>query len=313
MDETSNSHVRSLRVFANKRVYLVKRSKIKMDEKNVQSIRLNDGTSLPSIGFGTVKVKGAQGVVSTLSAIEAGYRLIDTSTNYNNEGMVGEAVRRSSVPREELMISSKLPGASHEYDRAILMIQESLYRIGIDYFDKYLIHWPLPKQGQYVEAWQALVDAQKFGLIKTIGVSNFLPEHLERIIEETGVTPATNQIERHPYFTNNELVEYNKSRGIVTEAWSPLGRELNDVLENETIVSIAKKYNKEAAQIIIRWNLQNDILTVVKSSNYDHQKANLDVFDFELTEEDMRQIDSLDKGEAGRVEGQHPNEYEEFD
>ncbi|PIC58054.1 2,5-diketo-D-gluconic acid reductase [Sporosarcina sp. P12(2017)] len=276
-------------------------------------MRLNDGTSLPSIGFGTVKVKGAQGVVSTLTAIEAGYRLIDTSTNYNNEGMVGEAVRRSSVPREELMISSKLPGASHDYERAILMIQESLYRIGIDYFDKYLIHWPLPKQDQYVEAWQALVDAQKFGLIKTIGVSNFLPEHLERIIEETGVTPATNQIERHPYFNNNELVEYNKSRGIVTEAWSPLGRELNDVLENETIVSIAKKHNKEPAQIIIRWNLQNDILTVVKSSNYAHQKANLDVFDFELTEEDMRQIDSLDKGEAGRVEGQHPNEYEEFD
>ncbi|WP_199170317.1 aldo/keto reductase [Sporosarcina sp. P19] len=284
-----------------------------MEQLKVQSMRLNDGTSLPSIGFGTVKVKGAQGVVSTLTAIEAGYRLIDTSTNYNNEGMVGEAVRRSSVPREELMISSKLPGASHDYERAILMIQESLYRIGIDYFDKYLIHWPLPKQDQYVEAWKALVDAQKFGLIKTIGVSNFLPEHLERIIEETGVTPATNQIERHPYFNNNELVEYNKSRGIVTEAWSPLGRELNDVLENETIVSIAKKYNKEPAQIIIRWNIQNDILTVVKSSNYAHQKANLTVFDFELTEEDMRQIDSLDKGEAGRVEGQHPNEYEEFD
>ncbi|WP_313235615.1 aldo/keto reductase [Sporosarcina ureae] len=284
-----------------------------MEQLKVQSMRLNDGTSLPSIGFGTVKVKGAQGIVSTLTAIEAGYRLIDTSTNYNNEGMVGEAVQRSSVPREELMISSKLPGASHDYERAILMIQESLYRIGIDYFDKYLIHWPLPKQDQYVEAWKALVDAQKFGLIKTIGVSNFLPEHLERIIEETGVTPATNQIERHPYFNNNELVEYNKSRGIVTEAWSPLGRELNDVLENETIVSIAKKYNKEPAQIIIRWNLQNDILTVVKSSNYAHQKANLTVFDFELTEEDIRQIDSLDKGEAGRVEGQHPNEYEEFD
>ncbi|PID23290.1 2,5-diketo-D-gluconic acid reductase [Sporosarcina sp. P3] len=276
-------------------------------------MRLNDGTSLPSIGFGTVKVKGAQGVVSTLTAIEAGYRLIDTSTNYNNEGMVGEAVRRSSVPREELMISSKLPGASHDYERAILMIQESLYRIGIDYFDKYLIHWPLPKQDQYVEAWKALVDAQKFGLIKTIGVSNFLPEHLDRIIEETGVTPATNQIERHPYFNNNDVVEYNKSLGIVTEAWSPLGRELNDVLENETIVSIAKKYNKEPAQIIIRWNLQNDILTVVKSSNYDHQTANLDVLDFELTAEDMKQIDSLDQGEAGRVEGQHPNEYEEFD
>lgn len=280
---------------------------------NIQSHRLNDGTSLPSIGFGTVNINGAQGVTSVLSAIEAGYRLIDTSTNYNNEGMVGEALRRSSVPREELMISSKLPGHSHDYDKAILMIQESLYRIGLDYFDKYLIHWPLPKQGKYEDAWQALVDAQKFGLIKTIGVSNFLPEHLERIIEKTGVTPATNQIERHPYFNNNELVEYNKSRGILTEAWSPLGREINDVLTNDTIVSIAEKYNREPAQIIIRWNLQNGVLPIVKSSTYTHQKANLDVFDFELSDEDIQTIDSLDKGEAGRVEGQHPNEYEEFD
>lgn len=280
---------------------------------NIQSHRLNDGTSLPSIGFGTVNINGAQGVTSVLSAIEAGYRLIDTSTNYNNEGMVGEAVRRSSIPREELMISSKLPGHSHDYDKAILMIQESLYRLGIDYFDKYLIHWPLPKQGKYEDAWRALVDAQKFGLIKTIGVSNFLPEHLERIIEKTGVTPATNQIERHPYFNNNELVEYNKSRGILTEAWSPLGREINDVLTNDTIVSIAEKYNREPAQIIIRWNLQNGVLPIVKSSSYKHQKANLNVFDFELSEEDIQTIDSLDKGEAGRVEGQHPNEYEEFD
>ncbi|MDW0108874.1 aldo/keto reductase [Sporosarcina aquimarina] len=281
--------------------------------KNTHSFQLNDRTSLPSIGFGTVNINGAQGVTSVLSAIEAGYRLIDTSTNYNNEGMVGEAIRRSSVPREELMISSKLPGHSHEYDKAILMIQESLYRIGLDYFDKYLIHWPLPKRGKYEEAWQALVDAQKFGLIETIGVSNFLPEHLERIIEITGVTPATNQIERHPYFNNNELVEYNKSRGIITEAWSPLGREINDVLTNDTIVAIAEKYNKEPAQIIIRWNLQNGILPIVKSSSAKHQKANLDVFDFELSEEDIQTIDSLDKGEAGRVEGQHPNEYEEFD
>lgn len=279
----------------------------------IKSIQLNDGTSLPSIGLGTVKIKGAKGVISVLSAIDLGYRLIDTSTNYNNEGMVGEAVRQSSVPREELLISSKLPGASHSYDRAIQMIQESLYRIGIDYFDKYLIHWPLPKQGKYEEAWQALVDAQKFGLIKTIGVSNFLPEHLDRIIEKTGVTPATNQIERHPYFNNNELVEANKNHGILTEAWSPLGREINDVLENETITAIAEKYGREPAQIILRWNLQNGVLPIVKSSSYQHQKANLTVFDFELTEEEIKQIDSLDKGEPGRVEGQHPNEYEEFD
>ncbi len=279
----------------------------------IETFELNDGTILPAIGLGTVNVKGAKGVSSVLSAIDAGYRLIDTSTNYNNEGMVGEAIRRSSVPREELIISSKLPGAAHEYDKAIMMIQESLYRIGIDYFDKYLIHWPLPKQGKYEEAWQALVDAQKFGLIKTIGVSNFLPEHLERIIDKTGVTPATNQSERHPYFNNKEVVKANNELGILTEAWSPFGREINDVLENETIKKIAEKYDKEPAQVIIRWNLQNNVMPIVKSSSLKHQKANLDVFDFELAADDLQQIDNLDKGEAGRVEGQHPNEYEEFD
>src|SRR5699024_795016 len=302
---------------------------------HIQEIQVNDGSHFPSIAFGTVNVKGAHGLNDVLTAIEAGYRLIDTSTNYNNEGMVGEAIRRSSVPREELMISSKLPGAAHSYDKAIQMIQESLYRIGIDHFDKYLIHWPLPKREKYDEAWQALVDAQKFGLIKTIGVSNFLPEHLDRIIEKTGVTPATNQIERHtyfnnnelveenkkrgilketcstlgretndiyenktikkivlsiflpehlyriiektgvttatnqierhPYFNNNELVEENKKRGILTESWSPLGREINDVLENKTIKNIAEKHDKSPAQVIARWNLQNVCLHVVKA------------------------------------------------
>lgn len=279
----------------------------------IEKFELNDGTSLPAIGFGTVNIQGAKGVNSVLTAIDAGYRLIDTSTNYMNEGMVGEAIRRSTVSREKLMVNSKLPGKAHEYDKAIKMIQESLYRIGLDYFDKYLIHWPLPKQDKYDEAWHALVDAQKFGLIKTIGVSNFLPEHLDRIIEKTGVTPATNQIERHPYFNNNDLVKANNERGILTEAWSPFGREINDVLENETIVAIAKKYNKEPAQVIIRWNLQNNVMPIVKASSFSHQKANLDVFDFELSKEDIQQIDSLDKGEEGRVEGQHPNEYEEFD
>lgn len=280
---------------------------------NIKSMVLNDGSTLPSVAFGTVNVKGALGLYDVLNAIESGYRLIDTSTNYHNEGMVGEAVRRTAVPREELIISSKLPGAAHSYDDAIQMIQETLYRIGIDYMDKYLIHWPLPKQDQYVEAWQALVDAQKFGLIKTIGVSNFLPEHLDRIIEKTGVTPATNQIERHPYFNNKELVNENKKRGIVTEAWSPLGREINDVLENDTIISLAQKYDKKPAQVIGRWNIQNDVLFVVKASSPQHQKENLNLFDFELSDEDMKQIDSLDKGEPGRVEGQHPNEYEEYE
>ncbi|WP_342387977.1 aldo/keto reductase [Salinicoccus bachuensis] len=274
---------------------------------------LNDGSTLPEIGLGTVNIQGARGVNSILTAIEEnGYRLIDTSTNYNNEGAVGEAIRRTTVPREQLIISSKLPGAAHDYDKAISMIQESLYRIGIDYFDKYLIHWPLPKQDKYVEAWQALIDAQKFGLIKTIGVSNFLAEHLERLIDETGVTPATNQIERHPYFNNKELVETNRKHGILTEAWSPFGREINDVLENPTIKEIADKYAKSPAQIIVRWNVQNGVLVIPKSDSSLHQRENLDVYGFELTQEDLEAIDGLDKGESGRVEDQHPNEYEEY-
>lgn len=274
---------------------------------------LNDGSTLPEIGLGTVNIRGAKGVNSIVTAIEEnGYRLIDTSTNYNNEGVVGEAIRRADVPREQLIISSKLPGSAHDYDKAITMIQESLYRIGIDYFDKYLIHWPLPKQDKYVEAWQALIDAQKFGLIKTIGVSNFLAEHLERLIEETGVTPATNQIERHPYFNNKELVETNRKHGILTEAWSPFGRKINDVLENPVIKEIADKYAKSPAQVIIRWNVQNGVLVIPKSDSKAHQWENLDVYGFELTEEDLEAIDALDKGEPGRVEDQHPNEYEEY-
>ncbi|CAM2796805.1 aldo/keto reductase [Salinicoccus roseus] len=274
---------------------------------------LNDGSTLPEIGLGTVNIRGAKGVNSIVTAIEEnGYRLIDTSTNYNNEGVVGEAIRRADVPREQLIISSKLPGSAHDYDKAITMIQESLYRIGIDYFDKYLIHWPLPKQEKYVEAWQALIDAQKFGLIKTIGVSNFLAEHLERLIEETGVTPATNQIERHPYFNNKELVETNRKHGILTEAWSPFGRKINDVLENPVIKEIANKYAKSPAQVIIRWNVQNGVLVIPKSDSKAHQWENLDVYGFELTEEDLEAIDALDKGEPGRVEDQHPNEYEEY-
>lgn len=279
----------------------------------IKRFSLNDGTTLPAVGLGTVQIKGAKGVTSVLTAIQNGYRLIDTSTNYNNEGMVGEAVRRSTVPREKLIISSKLPGAAHDYDKAILMIQESLYRIGIDYFDKYLIHWPLPKQGKYVEAWQALVDAQKFGLIKTIGVSNFLDEHLTKIIDETGVTPATNQIERHPYFNNKELVRVNEEKGILTEAWSPFGREINDVLTNPVIKEIAERQGKTAAQVILRWNIENNVLPIAKSASSKNQITNLDLFDFELTDEDRQQIDSLDQGEDGRLQGQHPNEYEEFD
>lgn len=274
---------------------------------------LNDGSVLPPIGLGTVGISGNKGIFDLLNALNAGYRLIDTSTNYHNEGVVGEAVRRSSLPREEILISAKLPGSHHEYDKAFIFLQESLHRTGLQYFDKYLIHWPNPKDGKYVEAWQALVDAQKQGLIKTIGVSNFEPEHLDDIMKETGVTPATNQVERHPYFHNNRMVEENNKRGILTEAWSPFGRGyLNDVLENVTIKEIAEKYDKTPAQIIINWNYQAGVFVIPKSSHPQHQKDNLESFDFELTAGDIEAIDALDQGEDGRVEGQNPNEYHEY-
>lgn len=274
---------------------------------------LNDGSVLPHMGLGTVGIGGERGTLEILSALNLGYRLIDTSTNYNNEGIVGEAVRRSALSREEILISDKLPGSHHEYDKAFIFIQESLRRMGLKYFDKYLIHWPNPKDGKYVEAWKALVDAQKQGLIKTIGVSNFEPEHLDDIIAETGVTPATNQVERHPYFNNNRMVEENEKRGILTEAWSPFGRSyLNDVLQNTTIKEIADKYDKTPAQIILNWNYQAGVFAIPKSSNPMHQKDNINSTNFELASEDIETIDSLDKGEDGRVEGQNPNEYHEY-
>ncbi|HSI68540.1 MAG TPA: aldo/keto reductase, partial [Planococcus sp. (in: firmicutes)] len=166
----------------------------------IPEVTLNDGTQLPVIGLGTYGLWGNAGANAVSSGINAGYRLIDTAYNYENEGAVGEGIKRSGISREELWVTSKLPGRYHTYDKAMVAIQESLYRSNLDYFDLYLIHWPLPNENVYVEAWQALIDAKKWGLVRSIGVSNFLPEHLERIILETGVTPSVNQIELHPFF-----------------------------------------------------------------------------------------------------------------
>lgn len=274
---------------------------------------LNDGKQLPVIGLGTVHIQGATGLESILTALDAGYRLIDTSTNYHNEGMVGAAIRRTPVSRHDILVTSKLPGLAHQYDMAIKLIQESLYRTGLDYFDIYLIHWPLPKRDLYVDAWRALIDAQKFGLIRSIGVSNFTREHLKRMIDETGVTPAINQIERHPYFNNLETVRANNELGILTQAWSPFGRDKLNVLEDPVIKELALKYDKEPSQIVIRWNLQQNVQPIVKAASAKHQLANLDVLDFELQVADIEKINALDRGEAGRIAGQDPDEYEEFD
>ena len=277
----------------------------------IPNVLLNDGHQLPMIGLGTYQIRGGQGIDQIVSAIHDGYRAIDSATNYDNEGIVGEAIRRSGVPRSDLYVTSKLPGKYHHYDDALMAIQESLARMGLDYFDLFLIHWPLPKRDHYVEAWRALIAAQKLGLIRSIGVSNFEPEHLDRIITETGVTPAVNQIEIHPYWINAKNVQANADRGIVTEAWSPLGRG-SAVLQEPLIQKLATKYGKNVGQIILRWHTQRGIVPVPKSSSLVHQRLNLDLFDFELSPDEMTAINGLTKPD-GRTTNQDPNEYEEFD
>src|SRR4051812_9166299 len=257
--------------------------------KTVPEIILNDGLTLPVIGLGTYKLKGNEGVNSIVNAIDIGYRLIDSAYNYENEGTVGEAVRRSSVSREELKITSKLPGRYQNYDKAVTTIQESLYRANLDYYDVYLIHWPNPKQDTYLEAWQALIDAKKWGLIRSIGVCNFLPEHIERLEKETGVKPSMNQIELHPYFNQAPQRKWHEENNIVTESWSPLARA-NQVLQNDTIQQIADHHNKSISQIILRWHYQLGAISIPKSSSPARQLENLSIFDFSLNETEMSLI-----------------------
>lgn len=273
-------------------------------------IELNDGHKIPAIGFGTYALNGAAGAEKISNAIDMGYRLIDTAFNYENEGAVGRAVSQSGVPREKLLISSKLPGRHHAYKEAITTIEESLYRAGLDYYDFYLIHWPNPKVDLYVEAWQAMIEARKRGLIRSIGVSNFLPEHIQRLIQETGVAPSLNQIELHPHFDNDALRTWNREQGIVTESWSPLGRG-SSILENEQIAQIGQAYNKSISQVILRWHVQLGSVPIPKAASAEHQRNNLNIFDFELTEDEMAVISGL-SSPSGRIDDQDPATYEEF-
>ncbi|WP_417033586.1 aldo/keto reductase [Companilactobacillus farciminis] len=272
--------------------------------------KLNDGQKIPSFGFGTYKLNGRSGVQSIVSAINNGYTILDTAYNYENEGTVGRAIAESGINRDQLTVTSKLPGRYYAYDDAITALQESLYRAHLDYFDLYLLHWPNPKRGMYVEAWQALIDAQKFGLVKSIGVCNFLPEHLNKLKDETGIMPSVNQIELHPYFNQEPMRQFDADNGIVTMDWSPLGRA-SSVLQDELLVKLSKKYKKTVGQMILRWELQLNTIPIPKSASPVRQRENMDIFDFEISEEDMRQINGLTKPN-GRTKNQDPAVYEEF-
>lgn len=273
---------------------------------------LNDGLDIPAIGLGTYSLNGYNGVESIKQGIEVGYRLIDSAFNYENEGAVGRAVRESSVPRDQLRVCSKLPGRHHAYDKALVTIEESLLRTGLDYFDLYIIHWPNPKQDRYVEAWQAMIEAQKRGYVRSIGVSNFLPEHLERIIKETGVAPVLNQVELHPYFEQTQQRAANDKHAIITESWSPLGRGRGEgVLEDAGVKAIADAHGKTPTQVILRWHTQLGAVPIPKAGSREHQQENLDIFDFELTDEQMQTISAFSKDNK-RLWDQDPEEYEEF-
>ncbi|RMR03640.1 2,5-didehydrogluconate reductase [Pseudomonas savastanoi pv. glycinea] len=281
-----------------------------MPEVPIPSIELNNGLTLPAIGFGTYKLNGSQGVDTIKNAIDAGYHLLDGAVNYENEGALGEAIRLSSVPRERLRITSKLPGRYYQFEDALTCIQESLYRTQLDNFDLYLLHWPNPSKGQYIEAWRALVEARERGWIKSVGVCNFLPEHLERIIADSGVTPVVNQIELHPYFPQHEQLAWNKANGIVTQSWSPLGRA-NHLLKDAAIQGIAQRLGKSIPQVILRWHHQLGAIALPKASSPQRQKENLAIFDFTLTEDDMGTIAQL-ADPNGRTKNQNPAFYEEF-
>ncbi|HIY57784.1 MAG TPA: aldo/keto reductase [Candidatus Tetragenococcus pullicola] len=281
----------------------------------IPMIQLADGNVIPAVGYGTAGTKGNVGTQAITAAIHNGYRHIDTAYNYENEGAVGQAIKRSGVAREKLFITSKLPGRYHEHDKAIEAIQESLYRADLDYFDLYLIHWPNPKRELYVEAWQALLDAQRFGLIRSVGVSNFLPEHLEKIDQETGVLPVINQIELHPLLSQKEQRAFNAKHNILIEAWSPLGgtgsKNHQTILKNPDLVTLAKKYHKNVGQIILRWEYQLGVLPLPLSRNSERQASNLAIFDFELSKEEVEQITAMDNSETSK-NAANPDEHEEL-
>ncbi len=271
---------------------------------------LNDGSTLPAIGFGTYPMRGRECVDGVLGALEAGYRLIDTAVNYGNEAEVGEAIRTSSVPREEIVLTSKLPGRHHAYADAKASVRESLGRLGLDYLDLHLIHWPNPSVDQYAEAWRALVELREEGLIRSVGVSNFTEAHLTRIIDESGVTPVVNQIELHPYFPQVHMRAVNARLGVLTESWSPLGKRQAPFSE-PVVAAAASAHGVTPGQVILRWQVQLGAVPIPKSATPERQRQNLDVFGFELTDSEVEAITALGRAD-GRLFGGDPDVHEEM-
>ena len=266
---------------------------------NIPNITLNDGNTIPQLGFGVWQVPDDEATPAVAEAIKAGYRLIDTAQGYDNEEGVGVALRDCGIPRDQLFVTSKLRNGAHDYDEAIKAFELSASKLGLDYLDMFLIHWPVPEQDKYVDAWRALVELKNQGRIRSIGVSNFLPDHIGRIVDATGVVPAINQIELHPKYQQHDVRDYHAGHNIAIECYSPLGS--GAVLKNEVIGEIAEKHGKSVAQIILRWALDQGLIVIPKSTHAERIRENIDVFGLALDDEDRRHIDALDDPKEGKT------------
>ena len=274
----------------------------------VPNITLNDGNTIPQLGFGVFQIEPGDTAEAVSRALEIGYRHIDTAEMYGNEKEVGEGIRNAGLDRSEIFITSKLNNSFHEPDDARRAFETTLSDLGFDYVDLFLIHWPLPTlyDGDFVSTWKVMEEFHNDGRARSIGVSNFQPDHLEKLAAETDTVPAVNQIEVHPYFTNEAVREYGQEHGIVTEAWSPIAQ--GGVLEDSTITRIAEKVGKSSAQVVLRWHIQRGDIVFPKSVTPERIQENFELFDFELEQGDMEEITELDQGEDGRT-GPHPDTF----
>lgn len=275
---------------------------------SVPAYSLRDGNTIPAIGLGTYGLNDQLGIAAITSAIDAGYRLIDTAYNYGNEEAVGEAIERTDVDRSDLVITTKLPGRHHGFDETIASFEESRKRLGLEWVDLYLIHWPLPRIDKYLESWRAMISLREKGLVRAIGVSNFTPAMLERLIDETGVVPVVNQVELHPYFPQEELRAFHDEHDIRTESWSPLARR-TELLREPVVVELAAAHGVSPAQLVLRWHVELETVPIPKSSDPERRSENLDVFGFSLTAEEVAAISALARG---RIWGADPDTHEEF-
>jgi 2,5-diketo-D-gluconate reductase A len=275
----------------------------------VPTITLHDQTTIPQLGFGVFQVPPDQTAKTVLNAFEVGYRHIDTAQMYENESGVGEAIAASGIPREDLYITTKLNNSYHRPDDARRSLDESLSRLGLDHVDLFLIHWPLPTRydGDFVTTWRTMTEFVEDGRATSVGVSNFEPHHLDRIISETGVVPVLNQVEVHPFFGNEEVRAACARHDVAVEAWAPIAR--GKVAEDATITGIADRLGRTPAQVALRWHVQRGDIVFPKTVTPERMQENFDIFDFELSDDDLSTITALDRGEDGRG-GPHPDTFD---